>query len=74
MQGRIRMSQMHCLKKKRILKNESYLLAVRVKSSERVSVHVSSERHHTGVRGAQQSLSQSQDGGEVPSHHLRRHH
>lgn len=37
-------------------------------------IHVSSERHHAGIGEAQQTLSQSQDGGEIPSHHLKDQH
>lgn len=52
----------------------SYLLAVGVEGAERVVVHASSKRHHAGVRGAQQTLSQGQDRGEVATHDLSRQH
>lgn len=54
--------------------SKTHLLTVRVKGGEGVLVHVSSKRHHAGVGGAQQTLSQSQDGGEIPSHHLKGQH
>lgn len=46
------------------------LLAVGVEGGERVQVHVPAEGRHAGVGGAQQALSQGQDGGEVPPQDL----